>query len=554
MLARLLNKPIKPHDRVVHFILINACYQLEQMRTPQYATVSQSVDAVAGGRFAWAGALINAVLRAFVSGRKGLRQGLEPDAQVAFPRWLYRLIEAHWPEHSRQVFDASNRKPPLTLRVNVRQISRAAYLERLAHAGIAAWPTTDSPLGVTFETPLPVERIPGFADGLVSVQDEAAQLTLLALIGVSGATGATGIPATSDTTDTPDTSGTPDAPDATDTTGATAITGAPDTADTPVTPDIVATPATTDSLGATGLPATPDTIDTLGTTDTPATPDTDTPTPAKLPAGERVLDACAAPGGKTCLLLEADPPPATLVAMDLPARVEALRQNLKRLGFDFDSEVIAADVTDPVIDARVKVIATDVTDSSPDSRVKAITADVTDSKTNPGANPKVKVIAADVTDPESWWDGRLFDRILLDVPCSGSGIIRRHPDIKHRRQPQDIAQFARQQLHLLSQAWRLLGNGGTLLYVTCSILPTENDAVIEQFMQQQNVQPESEPRPQPQPLDARLGIATRFGRQRLPGVHPGDGFYYCRLRKVAAVSPQSQTALAAHPSSQPSQP
>ena len=387
ILAQLLNKPIRRDDRVVHFILINACYQLDYMRTPDHAAVSRSVEAVAGTRFSWAGKMINGVLRNFLRQRERLKQDLSPDpARFSFPPWLYREISTHWPDHFRQVLESSNRKPPLTMRVNVRKISRDDYLERLSQAGIAASPTADSELGVSVAEPMPVERIPGFADGLVSVQDESAQLVLAA---------------------------------------------------------------------------------------------------SALRPGERVLDGCAAPGGKTCLLLESHPKLAAMVAVDLPQRVDLLRQNLARL--DLDTEAA------------------------------------------------VKVVAADLTRAEGWWDGRLFDHILLDVPCSGSGIIRRHPDIKHCRKPEDIAKFARQQLTLLSKAWLLLGNGGTLLYVTCSILPAENDEVIEKFLKQRQG---AEAELLDALPDALPGVATRFGRQRLPGVHPGDGFYYCRLKKSLQKSPQ----------------
>ena len=385
ILARLLSKPLRPHDRVVHFILVNGCYQIEHMRTPDHAAVSESVAAVAGTRFSWAGSLINGVLRNFLRRREQLKNALAPDAvRCAFPAWLYREIGVHWPEHAERIVAASNRKPPLTLRVNQRKIGRDAYLERLTQADIEASPTTDSELGVTLARPLPVERIPGFADGLASVQDESAQL----------------------------------------------------------------------ALAASGLSAA-----------------------ANEGAGRRVLDGCAAPGGKACLLLEAQPQLAGLVAVDLPERVDAIARDLARLGLSAEAEVVAGDLTQPA----------------------------------------------------AWWDGALFDHILLDVPCSGSGIIRRHPDIKHRRRAEDIAKFAQQQFNLLSKAWSLLASGGTLLYVTCSILPAENDAVIAQFIT-------GRCDASPQALDSPpglSGVVTEWGIQRLPGVHPGDGFYFCLLKRAS---------------------
>ncbi len=395
ILAQLLSKPLKSRDRVLHFILINGCYQLEHMRTPHYAVVSESVAAVAGGRFEWSGNMINGVLRNFLAQHERLKRELAPSEQsdekrhekntaawFSFPPWLYREIRTHWPDHFRQIMQASNRKPPLTVRVNQRKISRDAYLERLAASGMEATPTADSELGVTLASAMPVEKIPGFADGLVSVQDESAQLVARAL---------------------------------------------------------------------------------------------------SLPPGERVLDGCAAPGGKTCLLLECQPKLA-MVAVDLPPRINRLAQNLARLGL-----------------------------------------------VNEGSEGEVEVVAADLTQPKTWWDGRLFARILLDVPCSGSGIIRRHPDIKHRRRADDVAKFAGRQFDLLSAVWSLLEQGGTLLYVTCSILPAENDAVIKKWLAAPN---QVKGHAKAQSLNAVLGIATDFGRQRLPGVHPGDGFYFCRLKKI----------------------
>jgi len=372
MLARLMKTPLKTRDRVVHFLLINACHQLEHMRMPDHAALSESVEAVKGTSFAWAAGLINAVLRNFLDKRARLHDGLGEAARAAFPEWLHREIRAHWPAQCAEIFAASNCKPPLTLRINRLKTGRDEYLALLARAGIAAAPTADSALGVTLESPLPVTEIPGFASGLASVQDESAQL---------------------------------------------------------------AAPA------------------------------------AALRAHMRVLDGCAAPGGKTGALLEAQPQ-LRLTAVDLPGRTGAVEQNLTRLGLR--AEVVAADLRDP-----------------------------------------------------AWARGRSFDLALLDAPCSGSGVIRRHPDIKHRRRAGDIARFALQQSQLLSRVWALLADGAALLYVTCSILPAENDAVAAQFIAQQ---PDARAAPF---AAAPCGIATDFGVQRLPGVHAGDGFYYCLLKKTA---------------------
>jgi 16S rRNA (cytosine967-C5)-methyltransferase len=194
----------------------------------------------------------------------------------------------------------------------------------------------------------------------------------------------------------------------------------------------------------------------------------------------RVLDACAAPGGKACHVLELAPGIAELVALDIdPARTGRIRANLARLG-------LAA-----------------------------------------------RVVTGDAGDPAAWWDGRAFDRILLDVPCSGTGVIRRHPDIKLLRRPDDIPRFASQQIALLRSCFPLLAPGGRLVYSSCSVLRAENAAVVGTFLDGE-------------PLAAD---ATESARLLLPGAPPvqdagpgcalasgtagADGFYYACLEKRA---------------------
>jgi len=187
--------------------------------------------------------------------------------------------------------------------------------------------------------------------------------------------------------------------------------------------------------------------------------------------GERVLDACAAPGGKTGHILERTPGLTELVALDRdPARVALIEQNLRRLGF------------------------------------------------------AARLLAADATEPGAWWDRRPFDRILLDVPCSATGVIRRHPDIKLRRQPGDLPKLTATQARLLAALWPLLRPGGKLLYVTCSILPEENEQQIAAFLARENSAAEA-------PLPTTVGRARAVGRQILPGDHGMDGFYYAGLVK-----------------------
>ncbi len=187
--------------------------------------------------------------------------------------------------------------------------------------------------------------------------------------------------------------------------------------------------------------------------------------------GERILDACAAPGGKAGHILERCPECA-LVAVDRKrARLARLQENLKRLKLN------------------------------------------------------ARVIEGDAGSPRRWWDGPAFDRILLDAPCSGSGVIRRHPDIKALRRPGDLAQFARRQEALLTGLWPLLAPGGKLLYVTCSILPEENDDPVRRFAA-------SRPDAASVPLAPPCGRALTAGYQILPGECGLDGFYYACLEKT----------------------
>jgi 16S rRNA (cytosine967-C5)-methyltransferase len=183
----------------------------------------------------------------------------------------------------------------------------------------------------------------------------------------------------------------------------------------------------------------------------------------RLKPGLRVLDACAAPGGKTAHILESCPELAELVALDRDAgRLEPLGQNLERLG----------------LCATVRV--------------------------------------GEATEPDGWWDGRVFDRILLDAPCTALGVIRRHPDIKLLRRPRDVPKTVRAQAGLLAALWPLLAEGGRLLYSTCTVLKEENDRQITRFLEQT-------------PAARLAGPAPYGGRQILPGEANMDGFYYACL-------------------------
>ena len=190
-----------------------------------------------------------------------------------------------------------------------------------------------------------------------------------------------------------------------------------------------------------------------------------------LKPGQRVLDVCAAPGGKTTHIAEIEPKLAALVAVDnAPERCARITENLTRL------------------------------------------------------QHKAAVIVGDARTPNAWWDGQTFDRILVDAPCSATGVIRRHPDIKLLRRESDIAALAEQQRDLLNAVWPMLKPGGTLVYTTCSILPEENEAVVTSFVK-------NHPDALVSPLHMSIGEARDIGHQVLPGQDNRDGFYYARVQK-----------------------
>ena len=384
--AKLLQKPLKAADRDVHALLLTGMYQLLYMRIPPHAAIDETVNLAITLKKPWAKGMLNAVLRRVQREAATLLPELEHDPviRVSHPRWLQKSLKQAWPEHWEALCHANNLHPPMTLRVNARHGSREAYLQRLQDSGIDAVACPFSPHGVTLAQPCDVQQLPGFAEGDVSVQDEAAQLAAPLL---------------------------------------------------------------------------------------------------DLAAGQRVLDACCAPGGKTCHILELEEDLQELIALDLePDRLVRVRENLQRLG----------------LQATLK--------------------------------------AADGRDLAAWWDGQLFDRILLDAPCSATGVIRRHPDIKLTRQADDITALAVLQGELLDRLWQTLAPGGILVYATCSVLPTENTEVIAAFLQRQTDA-------QQLPMDLAAGLPQPCGRQLLPQPDGHDGFYLAKLQKVGvAASGASYTA------------
>ena len=375
--AKLLQKPFKAADADVEALLLVGLYQLLYTRVPAHAAIGETVGCADKLKKPWAKALLNAVLRRAQRESEALLAELEHDPVVrtAHPRWLQKSLKAFWPQQWEAICAANNAHPPMILRVNRRHHQRDAYLKLLSDAGLSATPCAYSVDGIVLETATDVRGLPGFAEGWISVQDEAAQLAA-------------------------------------------------------------------------------DLLD--------------------LAPGQRELDACCAPGGKTCHILEVEKDLAQVVAVDLEAkRLVRVRENLARLGLS------------------------------------------------------AELIAADGRDTATWWDGKSFQRILLDAPCSATGVIRRHPDIKLTRQADDIAALAALQGELLDALWPTLEVGGILLYATCSTLPTENTEVIEAFLARTSGARELD-------LATAAGIKQPHGRQLLAQEGGHDGFYYAKLIKIAA--------------------
>jgi 16S rRNA (cytosine967-C5)-methyltransferase len=365
-----LNKPLRKPDRVVHPLMLVALFQLRHSQQATYAVLNETVEACrALGKPNLTG-LVNGVLRS--AEREGAPEASTDAARFSHPLWMVEKLRHNWPDDWPAILDANNAQAPMTLRVNALRFSRHDYLAQLAEAGIAAQATAFAPYGIQLETPVPVDRLPWFADGAVSVQDEAAQLCTTLL---------------------------------------------------------------------------------------------------DLAPGQRVLDACAAPGGKTCAILEACGDLGEVVAIDESAeRLPRVQENLDRL--DLQATLKQAD-------------------------------------------------AAAVAD---WWDGEAFDRILLDVPCSASGVIRRHPDIKLLRRESDIVPLASIQLGLLEAMWSVLKPGGRLVYATCSVFPQENHRIIQRYLKQQPAATLLAP-------EFTWGRDMTAGRQLLPDSASHDGFFYAVLEK-----------------------
>ena len=358
LLGQLLDTPLK--DVTARALLLVALTRLERRPEDAHTLVDQAVTAatgLAGGRFK---GLTNAVLRNCLRRRDELLAVAAADevAQYRHPRWWLEKLQATYPDDWQDIAAAGNSHPPLCLRLNRRRPASADFSTELSGQRL-----DDN--AFLLDQPVPVERIPGFREGRVSVQDWGAQRAATLL----------------------------------------------DVRD-----------------------------------------------------GLRVLDACAAPGGKTAHLLESANLDLTALELD-PVRARRITENLDRLGL------------------------------------------------------QAKVVSGDAAHPQTWWDGQPFQRILADVPCSASGVVRRHPDIKWLRRPQDVAGFAQTQARILAALWPLLAPGGKMLYCTCSVFPEENAGQVGAFVARH-------------PDARRLPTGGGDSELQLLPTATHDGFYYALLEKA----------------------
>ena len=376
LLYKLVAKPIKEKDEDVKSLILIGLYQLKELNIADHAVVNETVAASTALNKPWAKPLINAVLRKYQRNQRKLTEELNrstPDIKYSCPTWLFNEINVAWNSKSQSILEGNNQRPPLTLRVNISKKSPEEIISLFSEHRIECSRGKLAKTAIYLEKPLPVEKIPGFTDGWLSIQDESSQLV---------------------------------------------------------------------------------------------------PKLLNLEPKLRVLDACSAPGGKTCAIIESERLLTEVVALDeSESRLQKTRENLLRIGL------------------------------------------------------KASLIRGDAMKPTKWWDGRLFDRILLDAPCSGSGVIRRHPDIKILRREEDIQALTKIQAMMLDSLWQCLRHDGLLLYTTCSILPRENDSQIKNFLKRtENAKYEG--------ITADWGVECEYGRQLLTDDKENhDGFFYSLLSK-----------------------
>ncbi len=377
ILNQSLHNPLKPKHHDIKYLICSGLYQLLETNIAQHAIINETVEATRLLQKPWASKLVNRVLRQFVRNKnKSLIEIKKNQNQwYAYPEWLLKQIQQDWPDRWEDIINASNQKPPLSLRINQQKTSPLGYASLLKENNIPCELNENYPNAVIIKNPVHAQTLPGFEHGLFSVQDLAGQLVATLL---------------------------------------------------------------------------------------------------DCQEGQTILDACAAPGSKTCHILENQPKINRVVAIDIDAeRLLRVKENIMRLGL-------------------------------PQERLKMVLEDASHTK--------------------QWWDGMEFDRILLDAPCSATGVIRRHPDIKILRRETDIDTQYQTQLILLKSLWPLLAKGGKLLYTTCSILKQENEKVIQAFAREnKSVQIKK--------VEIPNSHQSKYGAQLFPAENDSDGFFFSLLVK-----------------------
>lgn len=373
LINKLMDRPMKGKQRPLHFLIMVGLYQLIYTRIPPHAALSETVEGAVVLKRPQLKGLINGVLRQFQRQQQYLLQeSKNSPLQYLHPDWLLKKLQQAWPNNWQDIISANNQRPPMWLRVNRQHNSRETWLTYLQKAGMNASPHPVVTDALCLETPCPVNKLPGFSKGWVTVQDVSAQYSVSLL--------------------------------------------APQN-------------------------------------------------------GEHILDLCAAPGGKTTHILEVAPQ-AQVTAVDIDEnRLARVAENLKRLG------------------------------------------------------QQACLIQGDGRYPDAWCQDLQFDRILLDAPCSATGVIRRHPDIKWLRRERDIAELVLLQQTIINTIWPKLKKGGTLVYATCSVLPEENQQQIETFL-----------RHHPDAYQTAIGKNTANNLQLFPHPKGGDGFFYAKLLKIDTTS------------------
>ncbi|MGB0494773.1 MAG: 16S rRNA (cytosine(967)-C(5))-methyltransferase RsmB [Kangiellaceae bacterium] len=382
ILDQLLEKQLKLKDMDVYCILIVGIYQLKYLSVPDHAAISESVELTKNIRKKWASGLINAILRSFQRRQAEISEKLDKANTYLYshPNWIINQLKLDWPEKYQAILIENNERAPMAIRVNSALIDLSGYQQLLHKEAIESSPHAIAKDALVLKKPCDVYQLPGFLDGLVTVQDPAAQLVV-------------------------------------------------------------------------------DLMD--------------------LKPNLRVLDGCAAPGGKTSHILQREPS-TVLTSIEMSEkRLEKISEVLERLKMNTEQY-------------------------------------------------NIQLINADFLDFKNWWNGELFDRILIDVPCSASGVIRRNPDIKIHRKKTDMMPLVDIQYQILQSAWKMLKPRGRLIYATCSIFKMENENQINRFVDKNNARIIE----MPVTIDNALKHnKLSVGYQIFPGDQQMDGFYFCGLEK-----------------------